>query len=147
MKNENLIGSTLNRTRPAKGKLRRWSRRGVISLLLFGFIASIATTALAAPTLTGTYVTSAGQGSLRYTAVRAFRGGSEGTFVVGGRSYPGSAYAATGGGLGLVWYYGYSGITAGNALVTVQTNGIYSGPIWFFNRAGGTTATGTLTLR
>jgi len=78
--------------------------------------------------------------------VRAFHGGSEGTYVVGGKRSPGSMYAATGGGTGMVWYYGTSGIMAGNALVTLQPGGSYSGPIWFFDRKGNTTDTGTVTV-
>lgn len=76
----------------------------------------------APPTLTGTYVTPLTQNTISYTAVRAFKRGSEGNYVVGGVRYPGSLYAATGGQPGRVWYFGTSGIMAGNALVTLQTN-------------------------
>ena len=143
--------NTLTPSTETKGGTRLhlglWSRRGVFGLLLAGLVALVSTSAQAAPTLTGTYVTPLQSGSLSYTAVRAFRGGSEGNFVVGGKRYPGSAYAARGGGTGLVWYFGTSGIMAGNALLTAQPDGTYAGPIWFFDRAGNTTDTGTLTLR
>ena len=66
--------------------------------------------------------------------------------MVDGKSYPGSMYAAVGGGTGFVWYFGNSGIMAGNALVTAQADGTSSGPIWFFDRAGNQVDSGTLTL-
>ncbi len=135
----------MNQPVGAAKSLRLWPRRGVLSLLLFGLVVVTSVTAWAA-TFTGTFSTPRGTGSLSYTAVRAFRGGSEGNFVVGGRRYPGSAYAAVGGGTGLVWYYGTSGIMAGNALVKLQPDGTYSGPIWFFDRAGNTIDAGTLVL-
>jgi hypothetical protein len=55
-------------------------------------------------------------------------------------------YGAVGGGTGMVWYYGYSGNTAGNALFTLQPDGTNSGPIWFYDRKGNTIDTGTATL-
>jgi hypothetical protein len=55
-------------------------------------------------------------------------------------------YAAVGGGTGFVWYFGTSGIMAGNALVTTQADGTQSGPIWFFDRAGNQVDAGTFTL-
>ena len=36
-------------------------------------------------------------------------------------------------------YYSTSGNMAGNALVTLQPDGTYSGPVWFFDRKGNTT--------
>jgi hypothetical protein len=104
-------------------------------------------TAFAAPTLSATYVTPTRQGNIAYTAQRGIRGGSEGKFVVDGKSHPGSVYAAVGGGMGMVWYYGTSGNMAGNALFNAQPDGTQSGPIWFFDRSGNIIDSGTATLR
>ena len=127
---------------------RRRNRRHVIATLAATLLsaAGLSVAHAAGPTLTGTYVTPLTQSTISYTAVRAIRGGSEGNYVVGGVRYPGSLYAATGGGTGMVWYFGTSGIMAGNALVTVQTNNTYAGPIWFMNRKGVTTDSGTVTV-
>lgn len=141
----NRSNTTSNST--GKALLSASLRRGRTAVILTPLLALIAITAWAAPLITGTFVTPTQSGSLSYTPVRAFRGGSEGNFVVGGRRYPGSMYAAVGGGTGLVWYYGVSGLMAGNALVTVQPDGSKSGPIWFFDRRGNTIDAGTLTLR
>jgi hypothetical protein len=91
-------------------------------------------------------MTSTRQGVIASAGLRAFRGGMEGRFAIDGKSWPGSAYAAVGGGLGKVWYYGTSGIMAGNALVVLQSDGPDTGPIWFFNRAGTTTDSGTVRI-
>jgi hypothetical protein len=143
---------TRNQTRDAlhtitSSHLPRWTRRGFLGLFCAAVIGLSALPAQAAPTLKATYVATASQGTITYTAQRAFRGGSEGKFVVNGKTFPGSAYAAVGGGLGLVWYYGTSGNMAGNALITLQPDGTNSGPIWFFNRAGAQTDSGTVTLQ
>jgi hypothetical protein len=123
------------------------TRSTAVGALTVALVALLTTTALAAPILHGTYTTPLrAQGTISYTPVRAFHGGSEGTFKVDGKGYPGSVYAATGGGTGMVWYYGTSGIMKGNALVTLQSNGTYSGPIWFFDRKGNTIDSGTTTV-
>ena len=128
--------------------VRRPNRRLVLAALVATLLtaAGLSTALAAGPTLTGTYVTPLTQNTITYTAVRGIRGGSEGNYVVGGVRYPGSLYAATGGGTGMVWYFGTSGIMAGNALVTLQTNSTYAGPIWFMNRKGVTTDSGTVTV-
>jgi hypothetical protein len=115
-------------------------------LLASGILGLLAGTALAAPTMHGTFTTPLKQGTVTYTAQRAFAGGSEGVYKVAGVSRPGSMYRATGGGVGLAWYYGYSGLTAANALVSLQPDGTYSGPVWFFDRAGNTIDSGTITV-
>lgn len=145
MKNQKLIQPS----QPSQNSpvFRRWRRRGFLGLCLTAVLTFFALPAQAAPTLTCTYVAAKSQGTIIYTAQRAFRGGSEGKFVVSGKSFPGSTYAATGGGLGLVWYYGTSGIMAGNALITLQPDGSYSGPIWFFSRTGVQTDSGMVVLR
>ncbi|MFN8110066.1 MAG: hypothetical protein U0Y82_09520 [Thermoleophilia bacterium] len=121
-------------------------RAALLGVAMVAGLSLYAGAAVAAPTLHGTYTTPTAHGTLSYTAVRAFRGGSEGNWVVGGKRYPGSLYNAVGGGTGMAWYFGTSGMTAGNALVKLQPDGTYSGPVWFFNRAGATTDTGTVTI-
>ncbi len=128
------------KTRTGKAVIRAAAVAAVVVAALSISVAA----ATAAPTLHGTYVTPTTQGTIAYTALRAIRGGSEGTYVVAGKRHPGSLYAAVGGGTGLVWYYGTSGIMAGNALVTLQPDGTYAGSIWFFNRAGATIDSGTV---
>ena len=129
--------------RNASVATRHWTRRGVLGLLLAASLTLMAWSAQAAPMMSGTYVTPARQGTISFVGLRAFRGGIEGKFNIDGKSSPGSLYSATGGGTGLVWYYGVSGIMAGNALVTLQPDSTYSGPIWFFDRRGNTTSAGT----
>ena len=129
--------------------LRLWRRLGlafIVTAVTAALAGVLATAALAAPTMSGSFATPTTQGNIAYTAQRAFHGGSEGRFVVAGKSYPGSMYAAVGGGTGLAWYYGTSGLMAGNALVKLQPDGTYSGPIWFFARSGTTTDSGTATV-
>jgi hypothetical protein len=125
---------------------KHWSRRGLLGLLLAASLTFAGWSAQAAPMMSGTYVTPARQGRISFVGLRAFRGGIEGKFNIDGKSSPGSLYSATGGGTGLVWYYGVSGIMAGNALVTLQPDGTYGGPIWFFDRRGNTTSSGTTTV-
>ncbi len=125
---------------------RHWTRRGILGCLLLAVLAMGVMPAQAASTLSGTYATPTRQGVIAFVGLRAFRGGMEGRFAIDGKAWPGSTYAAVGGGLGMVWYYGTSGNTAGNALATLQSDGSYSGPIWFFNRAGNTTDFGTVRI-
>lgn len=100
----------------------------------------------AAVAMHGTYTTPTASGTISYTPLRAFRGGSEGRYVIGGQTRPGSMYAAVGGGVGMGWFYGYTGVMAGTALVTLQPNGTYSGPITFLARDGSTLDAGTVTV-
>jgi hypothetical protein len=127
--------------------IRRWSRRGFLGSCLAAVLLTLFTlSASAAPTLSGTYVTPTKSGKITFTALRAIRGGFEGNFVISGKTWPGCIYAGTGGGTGLAWFYGTSGIMAGNAMVTTQPNGSGTGPVWFFDRKGNTIDTGTVTL-
>jgi hypothetical protein len=49
-------------------------------------------------------------------------------------------------GIGVVWYYGTSGIMAGNGVLTpTGATSIYSGTVQFFDRAGNVTGSGTVT--
>lgn len=128
-------------------KNKRLGTLSVLTAVLATSLAAVlASTALAAATMHGTFTTPTQQGKISFIAQRAFSGGTQGQFAVAGKSYPGSIYRAVGGGTGLVWYYGYSGLTAGNALVTLQPDGTYSGPVWFFNRAGTVIDSGTVTV-
>lgn len=123
--------------------IARMATAVLLASAIFGLLAG---TALAAPTMHGTFATPLKQGTITYTAQRAISYGSEGKFVVAGVSHPGSMYRAVGGGIGLAWYYGYTGLTAGNALVTLQPDGTYSGSVWFFSRAGAVIDSGTITV-
>lgn len=124
----------------------RGAARVAVIAAIAALVIGVVSASASAATLHGTFTTPTKQGTISYTAVRAIRGGSEGNFVVAGKRYPGSIYAAVGGGIGLAWYYGTSGITAGNALVKLQPDGSYSGPLWFFSRSGSVTDEGTATV-
>jgi len=127
-------------------RTRTVARIGALATLVLTMLALATSVATAAVTMHGTFTTPITQGAISFSPARAFHGGVEGTFTVAGKKYPGSEYAAVGGGTGLVWYYGTSGNTAGNALVTLQPDGTFSGPIWFFARSGATTDSGTVTV-
>ena len=127
-------------------RIRIAPRLPAVAAIAAAMVVMASSVAIASVTMHGTYTTPTQQGTITFSPTRAFRGGMEGNFVVGGKRYPGSEYAAVGGGTGLVWYYGTSGNTAGNALVTLEADGSYSGPVWFFNRAGATTDSGTMTV-
>lgn len=87
-------------------------------------------------TLRGHFTTATTSGGIVYTALRTIPGGSEGKYRIAGVKHPGSLYAAAPEGTGLAWYYGVSGIAAGNALITLQPDGSYRGSIWFYDRKG-----------
>lgn len=97
--------------------------------------------------ITGTFSTPVQQGAFKFTSVRAVRvvnmTAYEGNFVIAGKTYPGSVLP-TPTGLSMVWYYGVSGIQAGQALATLQTAPTYSGNITFFTRGGAISSEGTL---
>ncbi|MFN8644595.1 MAG: hypothetical protein U0802_24135 [Candidatus Binatia bacterium] len=125
------------------------NRRRLLAALSVGLLLAVAVPALAAaPYVSGTYVSDAGQGTIRFTPLRAVvQFGYEGNFVVNGRRYPGSLYGIRGtANVGLVWYYGVTGIPAGNAVVSPAGGTTYSGPIQFTSRAGAVTAAGTATV-
>jgi hypothetical protein len=97
--------------------------------VFFYVLLIVSTPADAAPApVQGQYVlTSGNTGAFKYTPLRAIiQYGSEGNFVICGKSYPGSMYAIRygqyAGGVGMVWYYGTSGIMAGNAVVQRQAD-------------------------
>jgi len=121
-------------------------RAGMLGILIATVLAFLVPAAQAAPMLHGTYATPTRNGTITFVGLRAFRGGVEGRFVIDGKVSPGSTYGATTGGTGMVWYYGTSGIMAGNGVVTLQANGTYAGPIWFFDRKGNPTDTGTAVI-
>lgn len=126
-------------------------RRILVSFLFVAaLLASSTLTAHAAtPTLTGTFSAANAQGPIQYTMVKAMaRLGSQGRYVINGKSYPGVLYAIrTIGGLGLSWFYGSTGITAGSAVVSPTGNpNEYSGTIQFVDRQGNVIDSGTVTI-
>jgi hypothetical protein len=126
------------------------SRRLFLSFLLLAILlmSSVITVRAAAPALKGTITSSQGTGTITFTAVKAVRGlGYQGNFVIYGKSSPGMVYGVRGTtGIGVVWYYGVSGIMAGNGILTpTGAPNTYSGTVQFFDRAGNVTGTGTVT--
>lgn len=126
-----------------------YARRTVIAIVMASMVAMWASSAEAAiPYVTGTYVTANRQGKFTFTPVkRVIQFGYQGTIQIDGKKYPGVLYFPRTGGVGLAWYYGVSGNTAGNVLGTPQADGTYSGPISFYNKAGTTTDSGTATFK
>lgn len=125
------------------------SRRLLSSLILAAvlMVTGAVSVSAAAPTLSGSYATNQGQGAIQFTPVKAVAQlGYQGNFVIGGKKQPGMLYYIRGtSDLGLVWYYGSSGIQAGTARLTpTGTAGAYSGTIEFDSRSGAVTATGTV---
>ena len=124
-------------------------RMVLVCALLSAIVFSPMTAQAAVPYISGTYQTPSQQGTITFKPIkRVIQFGYQGTFIVGGKSYPGVMYFPRSGGVGLAWYYGYSGNTAGNALGTLQPDGVTSsGPVWFFDRQGNTTDTGIVTFK
>ena len=123
------------------------SRRLMLSFLLAAILlmSSVITVGAAAPSLKGTITSPQGQGTISFVAVKAMRNGYQGNFVVYGKTYPGVLYAiGTTGNVGLVWFYGSSGLEAGSAVISPTGTGRFNGPAQFFDRKGNLTQTGTV---
>lgn len=122
-------------------------RKILLSLLIMtGLLLTAAPTFAAAPYVKGSYQTNAGQGTITFTPLRGVsQWGYEGKFVINGKTYPGSYYGIRGtSNIGMVWYYGSSGIQAGSAIVS-PTGGInYAGSISFTDRQGNVTSSGVI---
>jgi hypothetical protein len=100
-----------------------------------------------APSISGTYTTaSVSQGTFKFTAVKAVvQFGYQGNFVISGKKYPGVLYTIRGtSNMGMAWYYGVTGITAGSAIVSPVGGGAYKGTIEFFDKRGNVTSSGTI---
>lgn len=125
-------------------------RRILLSVLFVSMLlASTTLTARAATaTLSGTFTTQNGTSPIKYTMVKAMaRLGSQGNYVINGKTFPGVLYAIRGGSLGMAWFYGSTGITAGSAVVSPTGNlNEYSGTIQFVDRQGNVTSSGTITI-
>ena len=99
--------------------------------------------------VSGTYVTPAKSGTIKFKAQRAFRAGSWGigyigTYNISGKNYPGSFFANGTKGTSLSWSYNSINYEqAGQAVVFQQPDGSWLGNISFFDKAGNTTSTGT----
>jgi hypothetical protein len=122
-----------------------WVRKMLPSVLVLGFLLLTAVPAFAAvPYVRGTYQVPSRQGTIAFTPQRAIQSGYEGKFVIDGKTYPGSYYAIRGtSNIGMVWYYGSSGIQAGAAVVSPIGGTSYAGTITFTDRQGNVTASGT----
>ena len=126
-----------------------WVRRVATTMLILAALLLTAAPAFAAaPYVNGTYQTPNRQGTIKFTPQRAvIQYGYEGKFVVDGKTYPGSLYFVRGtSNVGMVWYYGTSGLQAGTALVSPTGGSSYAGSISFTDRHGNITDSGTLTV-
>ncbi len=126
------------------------SKIAVFTLLALVLLVGLSSPASAATaTLTGQYTIGAGTGSFSYYALRGIRYGSEGNFVLSGRTYPGSMFTPPRipGMLSMVWYDPTTYNQVGAAAVTLQPNGSYTGTLTLYRPDGSVKATGTLTVR
>ncbi len=126
-----------------------WVRKMMLTVVVLGVLLLTAIPAFAAvPYVSGTYQTPSRQGTIAFTPQRAvIQYGYEGKFVIDGKTYPGSYYAIRGtSNIGMVWYYGTSGIQAGTAVVSSIGGTSYTGPITFTDRQGNVTASGTCSV-
>lgn len=102
----------------------------------------------AVPNVTGTYITTTKSGTVSFVAVkRVIQFGYQGTVKIDGKGSPGVEYFPRTGGIGLAWYYGNTGLTAGNAMCFPQPDGSYTGQVWFFDRKGNIIDSGTMTFK
>ncbi len=126
---------------------RSWAS-GLVAVLLVGALVSDCS-AQAVRKITGTFNTPVQQGAFTFTSVKAVRvvnrTAYQGKFVIAGKSYPGTVLP-TPTGLSMVWYYGVTGITAGQAFVTAQAAPTYVGDITFWTRSGTMSSTGSLSV-
>lgn len=135
-------------------ELTMFSRRMMITLMIF-CLALVAfalmpgerqAQAQTFSTWNGTYNTATKAGIITYTPTRIFpRIGSGGWVRVDGVRYWG-VVASSRGITGMTWYYGTdsTGPEAGRAILTLQPEGSYVGPIQFTNRRGVITGQGTV---
>jgi hypothetical protein len=73
--------------------------------------------------------------------------GYEGKFTIDGKTYPGSFYAIRGtSNVGMVWYYGTSGLQAGSAVVAPAGGTAYTGTLSFTDRKGNVTDAGSISV-
>lgn len=99
----------------------------------------------------GTFQTPARQGVFKFVTVKAVRivntTAYQGNFNIGVRSFPGVMFPTPDGRMSMAWYYGSTGITAGQGIAAKQADGSYSGPIDFLNRNGSISEQGTATFK
>ena len=124
----------------------------LVYMLLSSVVFSPMVAHAAVPYISGSFQTPTQQGPLKFTPVkRVIQFGYQGTVRIGGKNYPGVMYlprTGAAGTVGLAWYFGNSGITAGNAIATVQPDGVtYTGTVWFYDRNGNTIDSGTVTFQ
>ncbi len=125
-------------------------KMGLFALLALVLLVSLSSPASAATaTLTGQYTIGTGTGSFSYYALRGIRYGSEGNFVLSGKTYPGSMFTPPRipGMLSMAWYNPSTYNQVGAAAVTLQPDGSYTGTLTLYFPDGTVKATGTLTVR
>ena len=124
------------------------TNKKVLALTLGVLVLAAVPAQAVGPYVAGTYVATARQGTIQFTPVkRVIQFGYQGNFRIDGRTYPGSYYTIRGTpNIGMVWYYGSSGLSAGSAVVAPVGGTTYAGTITFTNRQGQVTDAGTVTV-
>ncbi len=129
------------------------SRRSLIAKLVFVccLLASTSTAMAAGQGATGTFTTPVRTGPAKFVAVKRVvqLNGFQGTMSIGGRNYPGVMYGFRDGTgrIGMVWYYPNDYAQAGQAVLSLQPDGSYAGPLDFTNHRGAVTESGTLNMK
>lgn len=99
----------------------------------------------------GTFSTPTRSGTVKFVAVKRVVqwSGYQGNMVVAGRTYPGVMYGLRDGSgrVGFVWYYPADYAQAGQAVLSLQPDGTYSGQMDFMNHRGVITESGTMTVK
>lgn len=120
--------------------------------VIFGGCLLISAPAMAAGQgASGTFTTPTRSGAVKFVAVKRVLqlNGYQGNMVIAGRTYPGVMYGLRDGSgrVGFVWYYPTDYAQAGQAVLSLQADGTYSGQLDFTNHRGVVTESGTIIVK
>ncbi len=129
-----------------------FSRRSILMSVIFGGCLLISAPAMAAGQgASGTFTTPTRSGAVKFVAVKRVLqlNGYQGNMVIAGRTYPGVMYGLRDGSgrVGFVWYYPTDYAQAGQAVLSLQADGTYSGQLDFTNHRGVVTESGTIIVK
>lgn len=129
-----------------------FSRRFMLMSVIFGSCLLFSAQAMAAGRgATGTFTTPTKSGTVKFIAVKRVVqwNGFQGNMVIAGKTYPGVMYGLRDGSgrIGFYWYYASDYAQAGQAVLTLQPDGSYSGKLDFTNHNGVVTNSGTMNVK
>ncbi len=129
-----------------------FSRRSMVMSLVFGGCLLISSSAMAAGRgATGTFTTPTRSGAVKFVAIKRVLqlNGFQGNMVIAGRTYPGVMYALRDGSgrISFVWSYPTDYAQAGQAILSLQPDGSYSGQLDFTNHRGVVTESGSMNVK